>query len=112
MKLIKAFVRVDKIDDVLGGLELAGAPGATVSRVHGVGYGYRRHLGGLAPNDLSKTEDAFKVEVVCRAEQVADLLDAVVTRARTGFAGDGIVFVTHVEQVLKIRDGKEGREAL
>ena len=112
MKLIKAFVRKNRVDDVLLGLQEAGAAGATVSHVHGVGYGFRRHLGGLAPNDLSKTEEAFKVEVVCRSQQVDDLLETLVSSARTGFAGDGIVFVTNVERVKKIRNGNEGHDAL
>ncbi len=112
MKLIKAFVRTRKIDDVLPRLRKAGAPGVTVSQVHGVGYGYQRHLSGLAPNDLSKTEEACKVEIVCRAEQVDGLLQVIVDSARTGYGGDGIVFVTPVDRAIKIRNGGEGPQAL
>lgn len=112
MKLIKAFVRTDKINDVLSGLQEAGAPGVTVSHIRGVGYGYERHLSGLAPNDVSKTEEAFKVEVVCRAKQVDGLLKALADSARTGYKGDGIVFVASVDRAVKLRTGEEGPEAL
>ena len=112
MKLIKAFVRRERIDAVLEVLQGAGAPGVTVSRIHGVGYGYERHLTGLAPNDLSKTKEAYKIEVVCAAEQVDGLLDALLAAARTGFQGDGIAFITPVERVKRIRSGEEGEAVL
>ena len=112
MRLIKAFVRREKIDDVLWNLQGAGAPGITISLVHGVGYGYERHLAGLAPNDLSKTEEVCKVEVVCHNEQVDGLIGVLVTTARTGHKGDGMAFVTPVERAIRIRTGEEGYQAL
>lgn len=112
MKLIKAFVRRNRIDDVLWKLQDAGAPGVTISKVHGVGYGYKRHLEGLAPNDLSKTEEVCKVEIVCLESSVESLVQALIDSARTGFRGDGIVFVTPVEHAVRIRTGEEGPRAL
>lgn len=112
MRLIKAFVRKERIDDILANLQMAGAPGVTVSQVHGVGYGYERHLEGLAPDDLSKTEEACKVEIVCREEQVEPMIKTLVETARTGFKGDGIVFVTPVVHAVRIRTGEEGVSAL
>ncbi len=112
MKLIKAFVRTRKIDEVLCGFREVGVPGITVSSVRGVGYGYKQHLSGLAPCDLSTMEEARKVEIVCRAEQIDELLQAIAASARTGYEGDGIVFVTSVDQAMKIRTGEVGPEAL
>ncbi len=112
MKLIKAFVRTERLDEVIRALEDAGAPGITVSRVHGVGYGYDPYLFTLAPSEVQKTPEVSKVEVVCRDEELDRLTDTLIASARTGTRGDGIVFVTPVERAIKIRTGDEGSSAL
>lgn len=112
MKLIKAFVRTERVDEVVRALEDAGAPGITVSRVHGVGYGYDPYLFTLAPSEVAKSPEVSKVEVVCRAEDLDRLTDTLITGARTGTRGDGIVFVTPVERAIKIRTGEEDSAAL
>lgn len=112
MKLIKAFVRTERVDEVIRALEDAGAPGITVSRVHGVGYGYDPYLFTLAPSEVAKTPEVSKVEIVCRHDDLDRLLDTVIEAARTGTRGDGIVFVTPVERAIKIRTGDEGSRAL
>lgn len=112
MKLIKAFVRTERVDEVVRALEDAGAPGITVSRVHGVGYGYDPYLFTLAPSEVGKTPEVSKVEIVCRREDLDRLLDTVIESARTGARGDGIVFVTPVERAIKIRTGDEGPRVL
>ena len=65
MREIKAYIRVSKVDDVIRALRAAGAPGITVTRVHGVGYGYEPFLFTLAPSELKKTPEVAKIEVVC-----------------------------------------------
>jgi nitrogen regulatory protein P-II 1 len=112
MKLIKAFVRTDRVEEVVRALEDAGAPGITVSRVHGVGYGYDPYLFTLAPSEIRKTPEVSKAEIVCRDEDLDRLVDALVTAARTDTRGDGIVFVTAVERAIKIRTGQEAEAAL
>jgi nitrogen regulatory protein P-II 1 len=112
MKLLKAFVRNRQVDAVVRALEDAGAPGISVSRVHGVGYGYEPYLFTLAPREVPKTPEVVKVEVVCREEEVDPLMEALVAGARTGSPGDGIVFVTPVERAVRIRTGEEGSEVL
>lgn len=112
MKLLKAFVRSHRVEDVVRALEDAGAPGITLSRVHGVGYGYDPYLFSLAPSEVQKTPEVSKVEVVCRSEDLDRLLDTLIEAARTGARGDGIVFVTPVERAIKIRTGAEGPSAL
>jgi nitrogen regulatory protein P-II 1 len=111
MRLLKAFVRTDKIDEVIRALKAAAAPGLTVSRVHGVGYGYDPCF-TMTPHELPKTQEVAKVEVVCCAGDVDRLLAALMEGARTGCQGDGIVFVTPVERAVRIRTGEEGRSAL
>jgi len=112
MKMIKAFVRSRKVDEVIRALERAGCPGITVSRVHGVGYGYDPILFTLAPSELRKTPEVCKVEIACQDAEVDGLVKALMDAARTGSQGDGIVFVTPVEQVFRIRTGEEGSRVL
>lgn len=112
MKLIKAFVRTERVDDVVRALERAQAPGITVSRVHGVGYGYDPYLFTLAPSEVQQTPEVSKVEVVCRGRDLDRLTDTLISAARTGTRGDGIVFVTPVEHAIKIRTGDRGPRAL
>ena len=112
MKLLKAFVRTTRVDEVIRALEAAGAPGITISRVHGVGYGYEPLLFNLSPSEYTRTLEVSKIEVVCHDEQASRLVETVERAARTGVQGDGIVFVTPVDQAIKIRTGAEGPDAL
>jgi nitrogen regulatory protein P-II 1 len=112
MKELKAYVRTSVVDRVIGALERAGTPGITVSRVHGVGYGYDRLLFTLSPRELKQAPEVTKIEMVCRDEDVERLVAAILESARTGSAGDGIVFVTPVERAIKIRTGAAGPLAL
>lgn len=112
MKLLKAFIRNRKVDDVIRALEAAGAPGITVSRVHGVGYGYDPFEFTLAPRELPRTPEVAKVEVVCCDADADRLLDCLAAGARTGSRGDGIVFMTPVERALRIRTCEEGDAVL
>lgn len=112
MRLLKAFIRSIRVDEVVRALEGAGAPGITVSQVHGVGYGYEPRLFSLSPREVSKMPKVAKIEVVCSDEEVRSLIDTLATSARTGYPGDGIVFVTPVTHAVKIRTGKTGAQAL
>lgn len=112
MKLLKAFIRSSQVDEVIRALESAGAPGITLSRVHGVGYGYEPMLFTLSPSEYRKTLQVTKVEVVCGDADAESLVGVLVDAARTGSQGDGIVFVTPVERAVKIRTGAAGAKAL
>jgi nitrogen regulatory protein P-II 1 len=105
MKLLKGFIRTDRADAVVKALEAAGAPGITLSREHGVGYGYDPLTFTLAPGEIAKAPEVVKVEVVCEENEADRLLDVLVDAARTGCRGDGIVFVAPVERAVKIRTG-------
>lgn len=116
MKLVKAFVRANHIGKVVHALEEARAPGITVSVVRGIGgdFDARRmdpRVFKLVEDELSGCPEIAKVEIVCSADDVDRLLDAVVSAARTGGPGDGIVFVSPVDRAVKIRTGEEGAQA-
>jgi nitrogen regulatory protein P-II 1 len=112
MKEIKAYVRISKVDQVIRALRQSGAPGITVTRVHGVGYGYEPYLFTLAPSELKKTPQVAKIEVVCEDHCADAAAGLIVEAARTGDPGDGIVFITPVERAIKIRTGDQGPLAL
>jgi len=112
MKLLKAFIRTTKVDEVIRALRAASAPGITIARVNGVGYGYEPLLFTLAPSEIKKAPEVAKIEVVCDDDCVDDLLTEVLKAANTGFPGDGIVFVTPVERAIKIRTGDVAPQSL
>jgi nitrogen regulatory protein P-II 1 len=116
MKLLKALVRGDHIGTVVHALQRARAPGITVSIVRGVGYDFLPRstdprVFPLFEDELARCPEVAKVEVVCGDEEIDRLIAAVVNAARTGAAGDGIVFVTAVERAIKVRTGEEGAPA-
>jgi len=112
MKLIKAFVRTSHVDEVVRALEDASAPGITISKVHGVGYGYEPLTFTLAPSECRKALEVAKLEIVCLAKDADRFIETIARTARTGVQGDGIVFVTPVERAVKIRTSNEGPTAL
>ena len=112
MRQIKAFVRSFVVDKVVKALEAAGVPGVTVSTVHGVGYGYEPEHFSLAPRDVAHAPQIAKIEVVCNVADADRLVRTIANAARSGLAGDGIVYVAPVERAVKIRSGQEGPEAL
>ena len=106
MKLIKAIVRPNKVDDVREGLEKLSISGMTVTEVrgHGKQKGHTAIYRGKEYNVslLPKME----IEVVVRDEIVDEAIKAIIEAARTGEIGDGRVFVMPVDQSYRIRTGE------
>src|SRR5713226_4794148 len=106
MKLIKAIIRPNKVDDVKDALSKLGISGMTVTEVrgHGKQKGHTAVYRGKEYNVslLPKME----IEVVVPDELVDDAVKAIILAARTGEIGDGRVFVTPVIQSYKIRTGE------
>ncbi len=112
MKLIKSIVRPNKVDDVKDALAKLNISGMTVTEVrgHGKQKGHTAIYRGKEYNVslLPKME----IEIVV-ADSVADeVVKAIVTAARTGEIGDGRVFVSPVEQAIRIRTGESGEETV
>ena len=112
MKLITAIIKPFKLDDVREALLEAGAPGITVTQVRGVGRqkGHTELYRGseYAVDFLPK----IKVEVLCKDEHVSNLIKVIVKEANTGAIGDGKIYVKSVEEVIRVRTGQSGDEAL
>jgi nitrogen regulatory protein PII len=107
MKLIKAIVRPNKVDEVKDALERLSISGMTVSEVrgHGKQKGHTAVYRGKEYNVslLPKME----IELVVEDGIVEDAIKAIVQAARTGEIGDGRVFVLPVEQTYRIRTGEQ-----
>ena len=112
MKQITAVIKPFKLDEVREALAEVGLTGLTVTEVKGFGRqkGHTELYRGAeyVVDFLPKV----KVEVVVAANQVEQVIDAIVGAARTGKIGDGKIFVTAVEQVVRIRTGETGEAAV
>ena len=112
MKQITAIVKPFKLDDVREALAVVGVTGLTVTEVKGFGrqkghtelYRGAEYLVDFLPK--------VKVEVVVNSNDVERCVDAIVTAARTGKIGDGKIFVTSVDQVIRIRTGETDEAAI
>ena len=112
MKLVTAIIKPFTLDDVKSSLEQLGVLGMTVSEVQGYGR-QKGHTEVYRGAEYSVDfVPKIKIEVVVDDNQVDKVLDAVVEAARTGKIGDGKVWVTPVDTVVRVRTGERGSDAL
>jgi nitrogen regulatory protein P-II 1 len=112
MKKIDAIIRSSKVDDVKDGLTAIGVLGMTVSEVKGFGRqkGHTEHYRG-AEYEVAFINKA-KIEVVVADEIVEKAVAAIQETAKTGAFGDGKIFVSSLEDVIRIRTGEKGVAAI
>ena len=112
MKLITAILKPFKLDDVREALSEAGITGITVTEVKGFGRqkGHTELYRGAeyVVDFLPK----IKLEVAVSDELVETALDAIATTANTGKIGDGKIFVSNLDEVVRIRTGETGEDAI
>lgn len=112
MKLITAVVKPFKLDDVRDALSEIGIQGMTITEVRGFGRqrGHTELYRGAeyVVDFVPKT----RLELAVRDDQVDAAIDAILKSAATGKIGDGKIFVTALEQVVRIRTGETGAEAI
>jgi nitrogen regulatory protein P-II 1 len=112
MKLITAIVKPFKLDDVKEALKAAGVQGITVSEVKGFG----RQGGHTETYRGSEYQIDFvpkmRIELVVEDNSLEQILDVVPEAASTGKIGDGKIWVTNVEQIIRIRTGEHGADAI
>ena len=112
MKQITAIIKPFKLDEVREALAEVGVTGLTVTEVKGFGRqkGHTELYRGAeyVVDFLPKV----KIEVVVREGEVEPAIDAIVKAARTGKIGDGKIFVTSIEQVIRIRTSETGEAAV
>ena len=112
MKRIEAIVRPERLDAVKTALVELGHNGLTVSEVkgHGIQKGITQQWRG--EEYVIDLLPKVSIIAVVHDHEVADCADAIVKAARTDRIGDGKIFVTPVEQVIRIRTGETGPEAV
>lgn len=112
MKKLEAIVRHYKLEDVKNALTASGVEGMTVTEVRGFGRqrGHKEMYRGAeyTVDFLPKV----KIELVVPDNVLRDAVDTIIRVARTGQIGDGKIFVTDLAEVVRIRTGETGEEAL
>jgi nitrogen regulatory protein P-II 1 len=112
MKLVTAIVKPFKLDDVKDALKSAGVAGMTVSEVRGFG----RQGGHTETYRGSEYQIDFvpksRIDIIVDDGDVERVVDGIVKAAATGKIGDGKVWVTDVDRLVRIRTGEEGADAI
>ncbi|MCZ8130033.1 MAG: P-II family nitrogen regulator [Steroidobacteraceae bacterium] len=112
MKLITAIIKPFKLDDVRAALSEIGISGMTVTEVKGFGRqrGHTELYRGAeyVVDFVPKT----RVEVAVKDDLLDQVVEAIVTAARTGKVGDGKIFISDIERVVRIRTGESDEQAL
>ena len=112
MRLVTAIVKPFKLEDVKTALEVFGVQGMTVSEVQGFG----RQRGHTEVYRGAEYEVSFvpkvRIEVLCDDADAVDVLEVIAKAAQTGSIGDGKVWSTPVDDVVRVRTGERGVEAL
>lgn len=112
MKLVTAIIKPFKLDDVREALTDIGVSGITATEVKGFGRqeGHTELYRGAeyVVDFLPK----IKIEIACGDSQVEAIIEAIISSVNTGNIGDGKIFVTNLEQVIRIRTGEMNEEAI
>jgi nitrogen regulatory protein P-II 1 len=112
MKKVEAIIKPFKLDEVKEALNEIGIQGITVSEVKGFGrqkghtelYRGAEYVVDFIPK--------IKMEIIVKDDMVAKVIETIAESARTGRIGDGKIFVTSIEEVVRIRTGESGEDAL
>lgn len=112
MKKIEALIRVEKLDEVRIALEEKGFIGMTLTEVKGRGTQKGILLEWRAGEYRVEFLPKLKLELVVNDQDVDKAIEAISDAARTGKAGDGKIFVSQIDQVVRIRTGEKGNTAV
>jgi nitrogen regulatory protein P-II 1 len=112
MKLVTAILKPFKLDDVKAALQQAGVHGMTVSEVQGFGR-QRGHTEVYRGQEYTiDFVPKIRIEVLATDDQVETVVSAIVESARTDKIGDGKIWVSTVDNVVRIRTGERGTDAI
>jgi len=106
MKLIKAYIRTYMADKVIHALEDIGSPRLTAIDIRALGDEINpKHL-EISSKHAGTYTTMVKLEIICAAKEIEKTVNTILKNARTGYKGDGIIIISPVEEVIKIRTGK------
>ncbi|MFH0855286.1 MAG: P-II family nitrogen regulator [Candidatus Omnitrophota bacterium] len=112
MKKIEAVIRVEKLEEVTGVLETLGCPGMMITHIEGHGRqkGISEQFRGreYKVNFLPKV----KIEIIVKDNEAHKIVNAIAKIARTGEIGDGKIFISNIEDAMRIRTGEQGEIAV
>jgi nitrogen regulatory protein P-II 1 len=112
VRLVTAIIKPFKLDDVKSALEVFGVQGLTVSEVQGFGR-QRGHTEVYRGAEYAVSfVPKVRVEVLCDDADASDVLEVIAKAAQTGSIGDGKVWSVPVDEVVRVRTGERGVEAL
>ena len=113
MKLIKAFVKPHKLESVTLALrDVGGLSGASVTDIRGFGRAGVHATGEPPADDSLGLRPYAKLEIICDDGIVSEVIDAIREAAHTGLRGDGKIFVSSIEQAVRISTGERGAQAV
>lgn len=112
MMKIEAIIRPDKLDDVKAALDEIGVQGITVENVMGAGKQRGRTQYYRGQEYVVNLLDKTRIETVVLDSQVDSVIDTITKSASTGEIGDGKIFVSKVDEAIRIRTGERGDSAL
>ena len=113
MKEIKAIIRPGKLLEVTEELyAIEGLPGVTVSEIRGFGKGRARNAADKIMYEMVEFMPRIQLEVVVADEMVPEVVNVIQKYAHTGNTGDGKIFVSTVDEVVKIRTNERGEAAV
>ena len=114
MKMIRCYMRFEKLDAIREKLFALGVPGMSVSEVKGIGKPLS-HIRSDPDPEKSKVPQflpRIEINIVLEDESVDEVVDAMVSTLRTGNLGDGKIFILPVEEAIRVRTGEKGTQAL
>jgi nitrogen regulatory protein P-II 1 len=112
MKRIEAIIKPHKLDDVKDRLRQIGISGMTVSDVKGFGRTGGKTEVYRGSSYVVDFVPKIRIDILAKDAIVADVIEAVLATAKTGKIGDGKIFITPVEEAIRIRTGESGEEAI
>ena len=112
MKKLECIIRPHKLEEVRAALEQLDVHGMTVTEVRGFGRqkGHTEHYRGVEYK--AEFQPKLKLEILIRDDQEGECVKAIQEAARTGKFGDGKIFISRVDDVLRIRTGDRGEQAI
>jgi len=113
MKEIKAIIRPSKLLEVTEELhEIEGLPGVTISEIKGFGKGKARNAADKVVHEMVEFIPRIQLEVVVDDDMVNEVVNVIQKYAHTGNTGDGKIFVSTVDDIVKIRTNERGKDAI